>query len=54
MIVIVGKVILEEQIQDIVVVIEKEGFQVYIFCGEDCIIIGLIGKVEFKMQEYFC
>lgn len=52
MIVIAGKATPEEQIQDIVSVIEKEGLQVHISRGEDRTIIGLIGKVEPKMQEH--
>lgn len=52
MIVIAGKSAAEEQIQEIVTVIEKEGLQAHVSRGEDRTIIGLIGKVEPKMAEH--
>ncbi|MCM3783280.1 3-deoxy-7-phosphoheptulonate synthase [Neobacillus mesonae] len=52
MIVIAGNATPEEQIQDIIAVIEKEGLQVHLSRGADRTVIGLIGSVEPKLAEH--
>ena len=52
MIVITGNITPEEQIQDIISAIEKEGLQVHLSRGNDRTVIGLIGTVEPKLAEH--
>lgn len=52
MIVITGNTTPEEQIQDIIAAIEKEGLQVHLSRGNDRTVIGLIGTVEPKLAEH--
>ncbi|WP_454190288.1 3-deoxy-7-phosphoheptulonate synthase [Paenibacillus sp. Marseille-Q7038] len=52
MIVITGNTTPEEQIQDIILAIEKEGLQVHLSRGNDRTVIGLIGTVEPKLAEH--
>ncbi|GIP43178.1 3-deoxy-7-phosphoheptulonate synthase [Paenibacillus sp. J45TS6] len=52
MIVITGNTTPEEQIQDIISAIEKEGLQVHLSRGNDRTVIGLIGTVEPKLAEH--
>ncbi|MEK5057745.1 3-deoxy-7-phosphoheptulonate synthase [Paenibacillus shunpengii] len=52
MIVITGNTTPEEQLQDIIAVIEKEGLQVHLSRGKDRTVIGLIGSVEPKLAEH--
>lgn len=52
MIVITGNTTPEEQIQDIIATIEKEGLQVHLSRGNDRTVIGLIGTVEPKLAEH--
>ncbi|MBP1938623.1 3-deoxy-7-phosphoheptulonate synthase [Paenibacillus sediminis] len=52
MIVITSNKAPEEQIQEIVRVIEKEGLQAHVSRGTDRTVIGLIGKAEPKLAEH--
>ncbi|MDO7907360.1 3-deoxy-7-phosphoheptulonate synthase [Paenibacillus sp. JX-17] len=52
MIVIANSRTPEEQIQDIIQVIEREGLQVHVSRGEDRIVIGLIGSVEPRLADH--
>ncbi|MDP4095528.1 3-deoxy-7-phosphoheptulonate synthase [Paenibacillus sp. P96] len=52
MIVIAGKNTPQEQIQDIVAVIEKEGLQAHVSHGADRTVVGLIGSVAPKLAEH--
>lgn len=52
MIVITSNTTPEEQIQDIVRVIEKNGLQAHISKGSDRTVIGLVGKVDPSIAEH--
>ncbi|MFP4978020.1 3-deoxy-7-phosphoheptulonate synthase [Paenibacillus sp. CN-4] len=52
MIVITSNLTPEEQVQDIIKVIEKEGLQVHLSRGSDRTVIGLVGSVNPKLAEH--
>ncbi|AIQ12119.1 3-deoxy-7-phosphoheptulonate synthase [Paenibacillus durus] len=52
MIVITSNQTPEEQINDIIAVIEKEGLQVHLSKGSDRTVIGLVGSVNPKLAEH--